>query len=343
MKTTNGLCKDFADGVKEKGLNVRGIVVRQHNEILDEHDFIEPARRQLFSASKTFTSMAVGIAIGEGRLKLTDRFVDLLKDELPETLPENFDRLTVRHLLTMSTGHRECPVTFMRSERMKAAQASGEARPPRRPMPEAGPEEQGKIRPDTATWFMDFCTVPLTYDPDDAHFAYNNAATYMLSCIITKVTGEALVDYLKPRIFTPLGIEDPKWDMDPQGRNLGAIGLYLTTEELARGGQLLLNKGKWNGVQLIPEDYAVAMTEKQVDNSHNFEPGQPVNDEAIQGYCYQMWRCTYPGAYRMDGMAGQFSICIPDLDAVVGITSFEMKNTYEIMKLVWSTIVPKLK
>jgi len=338
MKETNGLCKDFIAGVAEKRLNVRGIVVRQHNAIIDEHEFIEPARRQLFSASKTFTSMAIGIAAGEGKLKLTDRFVDIMKDELPETLPENYDRLTVWHLLTMSTGHKECPVTFMRAERMRQEGVDAS----QRPLPGSAPEEAGKIRPDTASWFMDFCTVPLTYDPDARHFAYNNAATYMLSCIITKVTGEKLVDYLKPRIFTPLGIEDPKWDMDPQGRNLGAIGLYLTTEELARGGQLLLNKGKWNGVQLIPEDYAVAMTQKQVDNSDNFEPGQPVNDEATQGYCYQMWRCTYPGAYRMDGMGGQFSIGLPSLDAVVGITSYEMKNTAEILKLVWSTVVPKL-
>ena len=186
--------------------------------------------------------------------------------------------------------------------------------------------------------FDAFFKLPLTYRPEDKHFTYNNGASYMLSLIVQKKSGMTLRDYLMPRIFEPLQIEDPEWDMEIQGHCLGAIGLHLTTEELSRGGQLLLNGGRWNGRQLIPEAYVKAMGSKQVDNSH-----WEGDVESQQGYGYQMWLSTYPGAYRMDGMFSQYSIQMPDIDAVVAITSREPAKGGDILRLVWSTIAPKLK
>ncbi len=316
------LLKDFAARVLKEGLEVRGVAVRQHGRVLDVHDFEEPAERvQLFSASKTWTAMAIGIAEGEGLLKLTDKLTDILKDELPDKVAPGIERVTVRNLLTMSTGHGECPAMKV----MREMRERGE-------MPERG-------LPRGDAWFNAFFETPLRWAPEEEHFLYNNAATYMLSCIITKLTGLPLRDYLMPRVFLPLQIEDPQWDADSKGRSLGALGLHLTTEELSRAGQLLLNKGAWEGRQLVPEAYAVEMGKKQVENDYN-----PEDDiEARQGYGYQTWRCTFEDAYRLDGMGGQYSIQLPHLDAVVATTSHRMEHTCDILRAVRDTIVPKLR
>lgn len=322
MQMKTDLLKEFVAGVAEQKLGVRGIVVRQHGEILDQHDLVEPVERiQLYSASKTWTAMAVGIAMHEGLFKLSDRLLDLIADEIDfEPLP-GYEKLTVEHLLTMSTGHDECPIFKAQRELMSKNSPK--------------PGERGHM---SDLWFDAFMKTPLTYDPDERHFAYNNGTSYMLSLIVQKTSGQTLLDYLIPRVFAPLKLENLEWDTDAKGRSLGAIGLHLTTEELSRGGQLLLNRGMWNGQQLIPADYVDAMTRKQVPN--DFGEGDP---EAQQGYGYQMWMCTYPQAYRMDGMFAQFSIGMPTLDAVVAITSHEPTRGSDILRLVWSSIAPKLE
>ena len=325
-----GMLSGFVKGVQEKKLGVLGAVLRQHGQILDTYEFVPSERIQLFSASKSWTAMGVGIAIGEGLLSVTDRMVDLLRDELPEKLPEGYDRLTVRHLLTMSTGHSECPIFKMqREEREKELREN----PEQNPDPGAG-----KRRGYADLWFDAFMREPLTFDPDEGHFAYNNGTSYLLSRIVEKKAGMNLRDYLMPRLFTPLGIGDPQWDCDSAGHTLGAIGLHLTTEELSRGGQLLLQLGKWNGVQLIPEDYVREMTKKQVENA---APGG--DPEACAGYGYQTWMCSRPGCYRMDGMFAQFSVGIPDYDAVVGVTSHEPERGFEILRLIWNEVLPKME
>lgn len=321
----NRILGSFIACVKEKGLGVHGAVVRQHGQIVDRHDFIEPQGRvQLFSASKSWTAIAAGIAMDEGRFSIGDRMIDLLKGEIPWELPENYDRLTVRHLLTMSTGHAECPV-FRRQEQE------------RRRMIEAG-EDPRQARGFSGVWYEAFMTTPLDHDPDEAYWTYNNGTTYILSRIVEKTSGMPMRDYLVPRVFAPLGIEDPQWDTDPEGHSLGAIGLHLTTEELSRGGQLLLNKGRWGDRQLVSEAFVNEMTKKQVDNT------RPEADEnGCAGYGYQTWMCARPGCYRMDGMFSQLSIGIPDCDAVVALTSHEEKNGPMIIKTVFSEIVPELE
>lgn len=318
MEMKTDLLKDFVAGVAEEGLGVHGIVVRQHGEILDQHDIVEEGRIQMYSASKTFTAMAVGLAIEEGLFKLDDTLTDLLQDEI-DTYPEGYDRITVERLLTMSTGHEECPISAFQDKAMKMDP----------PMDRAKMKEQ---------WFDVFFSTPLKYAPEDKHFAYNNGASYMLSIIVQKKSGMTVRDYLMPRLFEPLGIENPEWDLDIKGRCLGALGLHLNTEELSRGGQLLLNGGKWNGKQLLPADYVARMTSVQVENPHWGK-----DPEGKCGYGYQMWMCTYPGAYRMHGMFAQYAIQLPDLDAVVAITSRETRCEEDILRLVWKTIVPKLE
>ena len=195
-------------------------------------------RHQLYSLSKSFTSAAIGWTIEEGIVKLDDPVTGFFPEKLPADLPEAFRRMTVRHLLTMSSGHADCVMPQLRN-----------------------PPDKDYVRA--------FFSTELAYEPG-TRFAYNSAASYMLSAIVSKVTGMSLVEYLKPRLLDPLGIEDPFWETCPAGINLGGWGFYLTTEEIARFGQLLLNKGQWQGKQLIPKDYLEMATAWQIDNSMFF-------------------------------------------------------------------------
>ena len=136
----------------------------------------------------------------------------------------------------------------------------------------------------------------------------------MLSAAVQKATGQTVLDYLKPRLFDPLGIEHPTWETSPQGISTGGYGLSIRTEDIAKFGQLYLQKGKWQGKQLVPEAWVEAATARQTSNGSN-----PKSDWD-QGYGYQFWRCRH-GAYRGDGAFGQYCVVLPEQDAVIAITS----------------------
>ncbi|MEZ6137765.1 MAG: serine hydrolase [Pirellulaceae bacterium] len=252
----------------------------------------------LWSLSKSFTSTAVGLAVAEGKLSIDDRVIDFFPDETPEEPSENLKSMRVRDLLTMSTGH----------------------------------QDEVNLR-DQTHWRRAFLSHPVPHKPG-THFRYNTPATYMLSAIMQKVTEQKVVDYLQTRLFTPLGIAPPKWDTSPEDVSLGGYGLYLCTEDIAKFGQLYLQKGKWNGKQLIPENWIAQATSKQVSN------GSDPQRDWDQGYGFQFWRCRH-NAFRGDGKDGQFCIVLPDLDAVVAITA-NTRNMQSELNLVWEHLLPAI-
>ncbi len=269
----------------------------------------------LHSVSKTFTATAVGLAIEEGKMALTDKIIDFFPDKLPADVSENLKAMTVRDLLTMSCGHDEEPKTNQED-----------------------PNQD---------WIQVFLAQPVVHKPG-TFYLYNSLGTYMLSAIVQKVTGEKVVDYLSTRLFQPLHIDRPKWEESPQGINTGGWGLYLKTEDLAKMGQLLLQKGMWNGQQIIPEQWVAEMSKKQVES---INPGTRLEQAAergmtketsdwMQGYGYQMWRCR-PGCFRADGARGQYIIVVPDKNAVIAITS-DVEDLQGELNLVWSHILPIL-
>ena len=269
----------------------------------------------LHSVSKTFTATAVGLAIADGKMKLTDKIIDFFPDKLPAELSDNLKAMTVRDLLTMSCGHDVEPSGFR------------------------GGEE--------TDWVQAFLAHPVVHKPG-MFYLYNSLGTYMLSAIVQKVTGEKVVDYLDTRLFQPLHIDKPKWDESPQGINCGGWGLYLKTEDLAKMGQLLLQKGEWNGKQIIPAEWVAEMSKKQVESVN---PGTRMEDaeakgmtvetsDWMQGYGYQMWRCR-PGCFRADGARGQYIIVVPDKNAVIAITS-DVEDLQGELNLVWDNILPVL-
>jgi CubicO group peptidase (beta-lactamase class C family) len=260
----------------------------------------------LYSLSKSFTSTAVGLAIAEGKLNLDDEVLKFFPEDAPAEPSANLRAMRVRDLLRMNTGHQTEPALRQNDPAMKTP----------------------------VSWAKKFLAHPVPFKPG-THFLYNSPATYMLSAIVQKVSGMTVLDYLRPRLFEPLGIENPKWEADPQGITVGAYGLAVRTEEIARFGQLYLQKGMWKGRQLIPAAWVEEATARQTSN------GSSPKSDWDQGYGYQFWRSRH-NSYRGDGAFGQYCLVIPELDAVVAITS-GVRDMQRVMNLVWEKLLPEMK
>ena len=270
----------------------------------------------MYSVSKTFTSAAAGLAISEGKLKLDDKVISFFPDDLPENISDNLAAMTVRDLLTMTGGHDTEPSM-----------------------------DPGQAKAMTMTRL--FLGHEVLHTPGE-FYLYNSLGTYMVSAIIQQVTGERVNDYLDIRLWQPLGIEKPRFDRSPQGINFGGWGLYLKTEDMAKMGQLLLQGGKWNGVQVLPEDWVREMSSYQVPSAPSgtrFDELEQAglnkdNNDWVQGYGYQMWVCRH-GAFRADGANGQYIIVFPEKDAVLVLTTDS--NLYQpYLDLVWEYLLPIL-
>jgi CubicO group peptidase (beta-lactamase class C family) len=306
----NELLNDLILLVKKQNLQVLNVIVRQDGNVIAKHDFKEEKPTLLWSVSKTFTSMAVGIAMEEGYFKVSDRIIDIFPEIKLEQRNENLDKLKVHDLLCMGSGHADCPIN-------KADWSDGK----------------------TYDLFQLFLNEPFIYEPG-THFTYDNSATYMLSKIISTTTGNHLDDFLDQRIFRHLDIPKPKWETCIKGIPLGFSGLYLTAEQLSRFGQLILNKGMWNDKQLIPVNFIEQASSVQI-NTKDFNPFFATADHH-QGYGYQMWMNSYPGSFRMDGLYGQYVVMLPDKNAVVTFVSNEPENMTGILELTWNTLIDKL-
>ena len=254
----------------------------------------------LNSVSKSFNATAVGLAIADGKLSLNDPVLKFFPNDAPAEVSDNLKAMTVRDLLTMSCGHETEP---------KAANG--------------------------APTVKQFLAHPVLHKPG-THFQYNTMGSYTLSAIITKVTGQTTLEYLKPRLFEPLGIENPEWKTSPEGNSLGGSGLYIRTEDLAKFGQLYLQKGKWNGKQLVPREWVEQATSRQVPN--DTEGHAKMGTDWRQGYGFQFWRCTH-NAYRGDGAAGQLCVVIPDQDAVIAVTA-ETGDMQGELNAIWDNLLP---
>ena len=278
------------------------IVLRHGRSVLEAWQ--APYRRetphQLFSLSKSFTSCAIGIAQAEGRLKITDKLISFFPEYESCITDPRMRTVTLEDLLTMRSGHLVCATKYMLREKdsVKAFLAS-----------------------------------PLDTEPG-TRFTYNSGATYMLSALIRRVTGENVREYLMPRLFEPLEISPGIWECCPNGINLGGWGLSLTTGDLAKFAQLLLRHGEWNGRQLVPADYLAEATRKHADNSMNDKPDWKL------GYGYQFWVSQH--GYRGDGAGGQLALAVEEKDLCIAATSCltDMQNLLDVF---WTELIPNLK
>lgn len=290
---------------------VRSVMVVRHGHVVAEGwapPYAPDRPTALYSLSKTFTASAVGLAVGEGLVGLDDLVVDLLPDAVPaDGLSDDerarLGRLTVRHLLTMTTGHDE----------------------------DASP---GAIDGRT-DWLAGFLAQPLVHEPG-SHFVYNTVATYALAAIVQRASGERLLDYLRPRLLEPLGITRATWEQSPERVDTGGFGLAATTEDVAALGELLLRDGVWQGRRLLPVGWVTLASAAHVP------PGTAPGDERsdwAQGYGFQMWRSRH--GYRGDGAFGQYCLVLPEQDVVVAMTS-AVRDLQVPLDTVWAHLLPAL-
>ena len=301
------MLNQFRLTVQEKGLGLYGINVYQKGKGEVSHFWRSKEDKVcLYSASKTFTSIAIGICQDQGLLKITDTVLSFFLEYKDIAIPDS-ENIKIRDLLHMSSGKKEFYF--------------------------AGDEERMRIN----DWAKLFFSDPMKVE-EGTEFFYSNACTYMLSRIVEKVSGVTLRDFLMPYLFNPLEILNPQWHCCPGGHTLGATELFLTSEDFSKLGLVLLSGGKYKDKQIVSEEYIKASISDTISTSNfNIE-----DSESNKGYGYQLWLCSYPGAYRADGKYGQFCIVFPDKEAVITVTSHEENNANDILRAIYNDIIPYL-
>ncbi|MGI6366898.1 MAG: serine hydrolase domain-containing protein [Anaerolineae bacterium] len=300
---SSGAVSALVEALERNGGGAHSLMLLRHGRVAAEGywaPYAADTPHMLFSLSKSFTSTAIGLAVAEGRLTIDDRVLSFFPQEGPAEPGAYLQAMRIRHLLSMTTGHSE--------DTLPALLAA----------------------PD-GTWRRAFLQTRQSQAPGRL-FCYNSGASYMLSAILQQVTGETVRDYLTPRLFEPLGIPQPRWETCPAGYSAGGWGLYLRTEDIARFGQLYLQRGRWEDRQLLPAAWVDAATRAHADNSFRENP------DWRMGYGYQFWMCRH-GAWRGDGAHGQFCLVMPEQDAVLALTS-GVRNLQAVLDAVWEHLLP---
>ncbi len=277
----------------------------------------------LFSASKTYAGLAIGFAVQDGLLSLDDRVVSFFPEYLPSRPGENMEKMKIRHLLTMSTGFAADPHDFPwpRPDDVLARSASC--------------FHQEQVLP-AVDWVRNFFQRYVAYEPG-SEFVYCTHASYLLAVIVQRVTGRTAFDYLKEKLFDPLGMGSVSWELSPDGYNVGGWGLMLTTEDLLKTGVFLLQKGQWEGQQLLASDWVEQATDVQI-------PMDSASNPQMAGYGYQIWISKREGAFLLRGACGQVCMVFPELGAVVAYTSgANGPERQTVEKRIWDTLVPGMK
>lgn len=294
----------FLDEIEREGLNLHKFMMLRGSDVFAEGSY-QPYRdgelHTLFSFSKSFTSTAVGFAVQDGLLSLDDYVTDFFPEQDKDRLGEKMKRMKVFHLITMNTGHTDPMDWMFDREDIDWSTCFLESEPEKEP----------------GSWFL-----------------YNNRATYMLSVIVSKVTGKSMFAYLKERLFDPLGFrKDIWWETSPQGFEGGAYGLNLPLEDMAKFGVFLMNQGSFEGRQLLNARWFEDAVKPWSDTSNRW------GGEYEYGYGYQFWRCSVPGIYRADGAFGQFCMVAPKNNLIL-VTNSAETDLGRILEAFYHNILP---
>ena len=294
----------FEAAVAAEDLAVRGIRVYQDGELIASYQPEPEQRQNQYSVTKSFTSTACAFAVQEGLFTMVDFVLDHFAANAPEIPSENLKKMKLRHLITMSMGF-ESPMLM------------------------------GAMRPKMTEkdWVKFVLRAPVIHEPGTV-FQYNNAGPYLLGILIQRKTGMSLVDYLMPRLFEPLGIPRPECEKDPLGNTFGAGGLQLNVSELAKLGLLYLQKGRWNGEQLIPVSWVEEATRSHIVSNEG-------DSEIGTDYGFLFWMMP-DGMYRADGKYGQYCVVVPKKNAVVAINSMQLQDEKKVLRAAVRTVLPLL-
>lgn len=267
----------FLDDVTDAGLDLHGFMLHRRGRVVAEGwswPYGQDRPRVLHSVAKSFTACAIGLMLAERRFSLDDKVVSFFPEALPAHVDDKLAAMTIENLLTMRTGHDVA--------------TSG-----------------AKWRLVETSWIAEFFRIPVIHRPGTTYL-YTSAASYMLSAIVTRVTGETLHDYLKPRLLEPIGMSGESWDIGPDGVNPGGNGLTARTADMLKLGILHAQHGVWQGRQILPAEWVASAT-----RAHG--PGG-----STYGY---HWAIKPRGAFSALGVFGQMAIVFPSHGAVLAITS----------------------
>ncbi len=300
----------FVDEAAKSKHEFHSIMIVRHGKVIAEgwwNPYKPDLVHTMYSVSKSFTATAIGFAVTEKKITVEDKVISFFPEDVPAQVSPYLAELRIRDLLSMTAGQ--------------------------------APDPTGPVAV-SQNWIRTFLNTPLL-DKPGSKFLYNSAATYMLSAIVQKVTGQKVIDYLQSRLFQPLGIKGIDWETDGKGINTGGWGLRLKTEDMAKFGQLFLQKGMWNGKQVLPAAWVEEASTMKIDQDPTAPQVKKDSSDWLQGYCYQMWR-SRNNSYRGDGAFGQYILVWPDQDAVIAVTA-ETSDMQGEFNLLWKYILPAFK
>jgi CubicO group peptidase (beta-lactamase class C family) len=284
-------------------VELHSLMVVRHGHVVAE-GWWEPYRREdphlLYSLSKSFTSTAIGLAVAEGLVDLDATVLSYFPEFDARVTGERSRSMRVRDIAAMASGHE--------AETFERAYVAGDG-----------------------DMVLGLLLTPPEREPGTI-FAYNQPCTYTLGAIIARVSGVSLTEYLRPRLFEPLGISPYGWQLDQLGREQGFAGLHVPTEAIAKLGLLYLNHGEWHGRQLLTPEWVAEATRSHI-------PTNEPNPDWSGGYGFQFWQSRH--GYRGDGAFGQFMLVLPEADAVVAMTA-QSPDMQAMLNAVWTHLLPAM-
>lgn len=283
-------------------------MILRHGKVISEGwwaPYAADIKHSMYSVSKSWTSTAIGFAVDEKRISVSDKVISFFP-EYANLIDSPYVRdLKIKDLLTMSVGNEKEPT--------------------------------GLVVSSSEDWVKVFLKYPIKYAPG-SKFLYNTAATFMLSAILQKVTGQTLMQYLEPRLFQPLGIRGIDWEENLNGVNTGGWGIRVKTEDMAKLGLLYLNQGVYNGQKILSKEWVAEATSLQILQDPSASASKKDSSDWLQGYGYQFWRSRH-NAFRGDGAFGQYIVMMPEHDAIVIITS-ESLDLQDDLNMIWEHLLP---
>jgi CubicO group peptidase (beta-lactamase class C family) len=297
------------DRLEQKSVECHSLMVVRHGHVVAEGwwaPYSADRPHLLYSLTKSFTSIAVGLAIADGLLALDDRVAEVLPDHVPAGISAQGRRISVHHLLSMTAGHRTDTLA------------------------EAWQLEPGDL-------VKGFLRLPFATAEGTRH-AYDNSAAFILARMVERVAGCGLAEFLDGRLFAPMGIDHAEWDRVGSGAAFGFHGLHLRTEAVAAFGELLLRGGRWGDQQLVPREWVELATGRHIDSRHYSEGAD--GPDFLSGYGYQFWISRH--GFHGNGAFGQHCVVVPSHDLVVVLTSaqHEVQQAQDVLDAIWECLLP---
>lgn len=273
---------EFIRYAEQEHLPIEGVAIADGDRVIEEHRFTPSLARNIYSHTKSYAVTGIGVAVEEGLLSLDDRLVDAFPEYVPDDAQPELGRITLRHLLTMSSGFNH---PYLMNEDRRA----------------------GTGAPDYMAYML---TRRVEREPG-SEFCYSSADSDLAGRMLEQATGERLGEYLFRTVFSKLDQGFPMWEADPQGHHIAGGGIHMTLTDMLKLGQVYLNGGVWHGRRIVGEEWVRMASSKQIDI--------PVTNIWTCGYGFQFWMSPYPGAYRADGVYGQITTVLPDQGLVVAV------------------------